>query len=718
MVKLEFFAVDHSARHNLAHTSAHPVSISELESIASGEDYDDFLPSLLSQPLDYPADFAGLPPLRKKIAKLYSDNLPFENVLTTASGSLANFIVFYALIGPGDHVIVTSPGYPQLQAVPGSLGAEVSYWKAKAHDKWSFDPKELEGLIKANTKMIVINNPLNPLGTVLSDTELRKIIEIASEHSIIVFSDEIYRPTFYPSAGDEDETPPSIISLGYENTIATCALSKSYSLAGIRIGWLASHSRNIIELCDNARAYCLITTSQLDERVADFALHSKRSAAIIQRNILQAERNKFIVQAFIDKYPNICSWVAPAGAAMGFIKFTREGKLVDDVTLCQVLHEEQGVLLVPGTCFGKEFAGWVRIGLGMPSDRLREGLEVNSMVSQHFKIKMVGESITVGVIGATGKTGQSVVDGLLSSDLDFVVTSFTRKPSVGSAANQKLKDRGVEVSGYDLEGPKETLVAQLRGIEVLISCITWEHLNQQLPWIDAAKTAGVKRFVPSEWVGPAPRGVIDIKDQKLEILGAIQRAGLPYTIIDVGCWFQVFIPKIPSGKSDHAHMKYIDHSIVGDGNQKFAMTDMTDVGKYVAQIIGDDRTLNRRVLAYTEVLSMNDIWGTMAKISGEEPPRNYVSEAELHQIIATSGTRLKESSESATHPSNIMDIAQYNMGQYRLSWCVRGDNTPEYADYLGYLDFWKVFPRFEGGRTLEQFFQDIVNGGSPGYIME
>ncbi|KAK1856812.1 classes i and ii family protein [Colletotrichum chrysophilum] len=383
MVKLEFFAVDHwlaerskSAHHNLAHTSAHPVSISELESIASRENHDDFLPSLLSQPLDYPADFAGLPSLRKKIAKLYSDDLPFVNVLTTASGSLANFIVFYALIGPGDHVIVTSPGYPQLQAVPGSLGAEVSYWKAKANDKWSFDPKELEGLVKANTKMIVINNPLNPLGTVLSDVELRKIIEIASKHSIIVFSDEIYRPIFYPSDGDRYDTPPSIISLGYENTIATCALSKSYSLAGIRIGWLASHSRNIIELCDNARAYCLITTSQLDERVADFALHSKRSAAIIQRNILQAERNKFIVQAFIDKYPDICSWVAPAGAAMGFIKFTREGKLVDDVNLCKMLHEEEGVLLVPGTCFGKEFAGWVRIGLGMPSDRLREGLEV------------------------------------------------------------------------------------------------------------------------------------------------------------------------------------------------------------------------------------------------------------------------------------------------------------------------------------------------------
>ncbi|KAK2769791.1 classes i and ii family protein [Colletotrichum kahawae] len=330
---------------------------------------------------------------------------------------------------------------------------------------------------------------------------------------------------------------------------------------------------------------------------------------------------------------------------------------------------------------------------------------------------MASESITVGVIGATGKTGQSVVDGLLGSDINFAVISLTRQSSVGSAANQQLKDRGVQVSGYDLDGPRETLVAQLRGIDVLISCITWEHLHQQLPWIDAAKSASVKRFVPSEWVGPAPRGVIDIKDQKLKILGAIQRAGLPYTIIDVGCWFQVFVPKIPSGKSDHAHKKYIDHRIVEDGNQQFAITDMTDVGKYVAQIIGDDRTLNRRVLAYTEVLSMNGIWDTMARISGEEPPKDYVSEAELHEIIETSGRRLKESPESATHPSNIMDIAQYNMGQYRLSWCIRGDNTPEYADYLGYLDFWKLFPNFEKGRTLEKFFQDIINGGSPGYIM-
>lgn len=105
----------------------------------------------------------------------------------------------------------------------------------------------------------------------------------------------------------------------------------------------------------------------------------------------------------------------------------------------------------------------------------------------------------------------------------------------------------------------------------------------------------------------------------------VQRANLPYTIIDVGCWFQVFVPKIPSGRSEKAHSAYIDHRIVGDGNQEFALTDMADIGHYVARIISDPRTLNKRVFVYTEVMSMNDIWGVMAAASGETPPKAHVS---------------------------------------------------------------------------------------------
>ncbi|CAI7592024.1 unnamed protein product [Penicillium palitans] len=255
--------------------------------------------------------------------------------------------------------------------------------------------------------------------------------------------------------------------------------------------------------------------------------------------------------------------------------------------------------------------------------------------------------------------------------------------SSNTPANRRLKEKDVQIVGYELNGPRERLLEQLKEVDVLISCIAWEHLYLQIPFIEAAKTAGVKRFVPSEWVGPAPRGVIDIKDKKLGILGVIQRNRLPYTIIDVGCWYQVWVPKVPSGRSDHAHSTYIDHWIVGDGNVGFALTDMLDIGKYVAQIIADPRTINRHVLAYTEVLSMNQICDVMARASGEEPTKDHVSEEELHDIIAECRKKLEASSKPLSDPSNIMDTANFNMGQYRLSWCVRGDNTPEYADYLG-----------------------------------
>lgn len=90
-----------------------------------------------------------------------------------------------------------------------------------------------------------------------------------------------------------------------------------------------------------------------------------------------------------------------------------------------------------------------------------------------------------------------------------------------------------------------------------------------------------------------------------------------------------------------------------------------------------------------------------------------MTEAELHEIIASCRARLKASPEKmAHHPKNIMDTANFNMGQYRISWCVRGDNTPEYADYLGYLDFWQLFPEFPRGKRLEEFYREVLGAAS------
>ncbi|KAJ0323728.1 hypothetical protein COL5a_008087 [Colletotrichum fioriniae] len=171
-------------------------------------------------------------------------------------------------------------------------------------------------------------------------------------------------------------------------------------------------------------------------------------------------------------------------------------------------------------------------------------------------------------------------------------------------------------------------------------------------------------------------------------------------------------PFVPSGRSDHAHSKYIDHRIVGDGDKRFAISDLNDIGIYVARIISDPRTLNKHVLAYSEILSMNEIWDTMAQASGETPERGNVSETKLNEIVTTCKQKLNATSETAHHPSNIMHTANYNMGQYRISWCLRGDNTPGYVEYLGGIDFWKLFPTSQKGKSLRTFFQEILNKSS------
>ncbi|KAJ9489581.1 hypothetical protein VN97_g3693 [Penicillium thymicola] len=327
-------------------------------------------------------------------------------------------------------------------------------------------------------------------------------------------------------------------------------------------------------------------------------------------------------------------------------------------------------------------------------------------------ISSMTSPITVGVIGATGSVGQSVVKGLLSSEINFSITSFTRQTSIDSPINHNLRNDGLAITGYDLAQPQETLVNKLRGIDILISCMNWENLHLQKHWVEPAKSAGVKRFVPSEWVAPTPPGISNVQDTKRDILAAIQRAHLSYTVIDVGCWFEVFVPKIASGRSDHAHWSLIDHRIVGDGNQKFALIDQTDIGKYVAQIITDSRTINKHVFAYTEVLSMNEIWDTMAIVSGEEPVKDHVFVEELEAIIQDYPKKVENNPETVYHPSRIQDTVNFNMAQFRISWCVRGYNTPEYGEYLGYLDFTQLFPDFPKGKSLKTYYREVVNGSA------
>jgi len=224
--------------------------------------------------------------------------------------------------------------------------------------------------------MIIINNPQNPTGAILGKSLLQQIIDVAAEKNIIIHSDEVYRPLFHSITPMDSEFPPSIISMGYDRVIATGSMSKAYSLAGIRTGWIASRDQSTVEQIAEARHYTMISVSQLDEQVAAFALDPNTVHSLLSRNIQLAKKNLEILEKFVIKNDDACEWVKPKAGTTAFVRFHRDGQPVDSVDFCEKLLEKTGVLFVPGSyCFGEDFKGYVRIGYVNHTDTVKEGLD-------------------------------------------------------------------------------------------------------------------------------------------------------------------------------------------------------------------------------------------------------------------------------------------------------------------------------------------------------
>ena len=164
--------------------------------------------------------------------------------------------------------------------------------------------------------------------------------------------------------------------MGYENTLITGSMSKAYSLAGIRLGWIASRSASLISAIACARDYTTISVSQLDDAVATYALSQSVLHALLGRNIQLAKTNVALLSTFISSHAQICSWVKPNGGTTALVQFKKKGEVVDDVEFCIDLLEKTKVMFVPASrCFGEEFKGYVRIGFCCETQVLKEGLE-------------------------------------------------------------------------------------------------------------------------------------------------------------------------------------------------------------------------------------------------------------------------------------------------------------------------------------------------------
>jgi aspartate/methionine/tyrosine aminotransferase len=290
--------------------------------------------------------------LRQTIAQTYQ-TIETKEILVHAGAEEAIFIFMNIALQPGDHIIVHFPCSQSHLSIAQSIGCEVSEWVSRETDNWELDLDWLRGAIQPNTRAIVINCPHNPTGYVMSQAKLEELIAICRQHNILLFSDEVYRCLEYR---DED-TLPAACDL-YENAISLGVMSKTYGLAGLRIGWIATHNPEIYQAMAEFKDFTSICSSAPSEFLSTLALRNRDQ--IIQRNRAIIAANVETCDRFFLNHADLFNWTTPKGGSTAFPSLK---PVMDVEEFCIDLINQQGVMLLPSTYFdyGKQN---FRIGLG------------------------------------------------------------------------------------------------------------------------------------------------------------------------------------------------------------------------------------------------------------------------------------------------------------------------------------------------------------------
>ena len=302
----------------------------------------------------------GSPELRQAIAALYEGIDPDE-VIVASCAEEGIFLLYHALLGPSDHAIVETPCYESGLELARSTGAEVSRWHRRFEDGWAHDLDALQTLLRSDTRVLYINQPHNPTGTLMDRATFERVAQYTAAHGVVMFSDEVYRELEHdpadrlPAACDLD---PHAVSLG--------SISKSYGLPGLRLGWLVTRDAALREAIMRIKDYTTICSSAPSEVLTALALRNRQT--LLERNHGIVQRNLAQLDEFFDRHADTFEWIRPVATPIGFPQVRGVGD-VDD--FCERLTA-RGVLLLPGTVYDEP--DHVRVGFGRAN--LPEALNV------------------------------------------------------------------------------------------------------------------------------------------------------------------------------------------------------------------------------------------------------------------------------------------------------------------------------------------------------
>ena len=341
MHKIEPFAIERffaqyefTSRYLLSCSDCEPMNLSDLLAMSAEETMALWRDLKLSY-----TESTGHPLLRTAIAGLYR-GMEIDDLLVTVPEE-GIFLLMQALLAPGDHVICTFPGYQSLYELAKSIGCDVTPWEPNEDRGWHFELAELEKKITPKTRLVVANFPHNPTGFVPSCDTFEQLIRLLREKDIYLLSDEMYRFLEF----EKKNTLPSACER-YDNAVSLYGLSKAFGLPGLRIGWVVSKNKKILDRMAELKDYTTICASAPSEILATIALKNREKIINLQRDRIQ--KNITVLDSFFSGHSEWFTWNRPLGGSICFPRLQRpEGA----EKFCKDLASKEGIMLVPSGAF-------------------------------------------------------------------------------------------------------------------------------------------------------------------------------------------------------------------------------------------------------------------------------------------------------------------------------------------------------------------------------
>jgi len=370
-LEVYFSEWEFKAKHHMTASDAESMSLNDLLQMATSEDRASFHDCWLGYTQTW-----GDTELCDLISATY-DRLSRQHVLCFAGAEEGIYAAMRVLLDKDDHAIVVVPNYQAAETIPLEI-CEVSGAPLQADHHWRLDIDTITQAIRPNTKLVSINFPNNPTGTILPQEDLNRLIELCRKHGIYLFSDEVYRLL----ERDDSKRLPQVADL-YEKGISLNVMSKAYGLPGLRVGWLACQERELLVQFERYKHYLSICNAAPSESLAKIALKNRET--ILQRNRELLGQNIKELDHFFSQYTDLFEWVPPDGGCVAYPRYTGRGSVE---SFCESLVNSYGVLLLPASIYRSEIietpADRFRIGFGRKG--VPEGLKAfNTFIIDNYK---------------------------------------------------------------------------------------------------------------------------------------------------------------------------------------------------------------------------------------------------------------------------------------------------------------------------------------------